>query len=271
MKKHLYDSIASRWLNKTTSVFVLSDPHFGDLEAYRYRHLIKIPDKKDYFNTFKDGDVFETYETHISKLVKKADEEFIKKINSICGKDATLVILGDIGDIECVKKLKAGYKVLLLGNHDKGASNYKKEYWFTMNDGSPLHFEDKNTEKRVISGDLNIVNIKTSNNGLFDEVYEGPLMINDRVILSHEPIDVPEYMFNIHGHTHKLSYKYDDRHLNMCAEAIDYKPVNMLKLMQDGILKNTKSIHTITVADATKRKQKRNLKNIDKMLEEIKK
>ncbi len=238
MIKHLYDTIAARWLKPTgNTVWIFSDPHFGDFDAHRFRHTVKIPDKKDYFTRFKDGDIFETYETFVGKEIKKADEELVKKINSKVGKNDTIIILGDIGDVEYVKKIK-GYKVLILGNHDKGASNYKR-----------LVITD--VDGKSIAGD----------NRLFDEVYEGPVMINDRVILSHEPITVPEYMFNIHGHVHDKDNHGDEHHLNVCAEAIDYTPINLLKTIKDGLLKDTKTIHELTVATATERSTKKKSKS----------
>ena len=49
--------------------------------------------------------------------------EQVKLINSKVGKNDTLIILGDVGNVEWVKQLR-GYKVLVMGNHDAGASNY---------------------------------------------------------------------------------------------------------------------------------------------------
>lgn len=254
MKKHLYDSIANRWLQPGGTVWVISDPHFNDAESQGYRRSYP------------------------------GDDELVKRINSKVGKNDTLIILGDVGDINYVKKLKAGYKVLIMGNHDKGASNYKriiehitkcpkcgntKLTSLGNNDGMSL-YKTQCDSCHFIGNTFGSDFDGVEDNHLFDEVYEGPVMINDRVILSHEPVEVPEYMFNIHGHTHGLPHVYDERHLNICAEAIDYMPVNMLKLIQDGLLKDTKSIHAITIQDATKRKIKRNLKAVDKMLEEIK-
>lgn len=252
MIKHLYDIFAERWLKpQGNAVWIYSDPHFGDLEAYRFKHLIKVPDKKDYFNRFKDGDVFETYETFVSKEVAKADAEQIKQINSKVGKHDTIIFLGDIGDVECIKKIR-GYKVLIMGNHDKGASNYKREIHYYSSLGE-IFVDD-------LSG-LEKSEIRIEDNHLFDEVYEGPLMINDRVILSHEPIAVPEYMFNIHGHVHNKDYKGDSRHLNACAEAIDFTPIHLLKLIKNGLLKDIPDIHRPTIDNAVVRKNKRSRKN----------
>ena len=60
----------------------------------------------------------------------------------------TFVCLGDVGDASFVKQIRAGKKSLVLGNHYK-----KKDY------------------KR-----------------LFDEIYDGPLLIAEKILLSHEPI-----------------------------------------------------------------------------------
>ena len=252
MKKFLYDIFAEKWLNGCDSIWVISDPHFSDTESYKLRGLLNV--LGDLIFAKEQGES-RPYDLYIEERLKVLDEMQIKNINSKAGKNSCLIILGDVGNLECVKRLKAKRKILIMGNHDKGASNYKKEYWFTMNDGSPLHFEDKSTEKRVISGDLNIINVKTCNNGLFDEVYEGPLMINDRVILSHEPITVPEYMFNIHGHVHEADYKCDEYHLNCCAEVIDYSPINLLDLIKKGLLKDIENIHRKTIDFATENKK----------------
>lgn len=192
MKKHLYDIFANKWSCTNNTVWVFSDPHFNDCDSKYFR-----------------GDSY------------IGDEEQVKRINSKVGKKDTIIFLGDICDVEFIKKIR-GYKVLILGNHDKGASNYLKT----------------DTEKY-----------------LFDEVYEGPLMVNDRLILSHEPIyPLPEYLFNIHGHVHAKVRKVDSQHLNVCAEHIDYTPVNLTELLKKGLLKDIPNIHRPTIDAATSRK-----------------
>ena len=69
--------------------------------------------------TFNDPD--------IAKIRTISDDKLVNRINSKVSKNDTLVLLGDVGDLSFVKKLKAGYKVLILGNHERGASNYKRE------------------------------------------------------------------------------------------------------------------------------------------------
>ena len=95
-------------------------------------------------------------------------------------------------------------------------------------------------------------------------------MINDRLILSHEPIEqLPDYMFNIHGHDHANKFS-SDRHMNVCAENINYTPINLISLLKNGLLKNVENIHRKTINEATKKKRKKELNKINKMLKEFK-
>lgn len=119
---------------------------------------------------YRGGTVFFYSDTHFddSEMPRPSSEEQVAKINSVLGKKDTIVFLGDVGNPEPIKKVR-GYKVLIMGNHDKGASRYE-EY--------------------------------------FDEVYEGALTISNKLILSHEPINFP-YALNIHGHNHARRYTDD--------------------------------------------------------------
>lgn len=143
------------------------------------------------------------------------DEEQIKRINAKVGKKDTLIILGDIGDPSFLKYVR-GKKVLIKGNHDAGDANYE-EY--------------------------------------FDEIYGGALMIAEKLILTHEPVDLP-WAFNIHGHDHSGWFN-GKNHLNVCAEWIDYTPVNLTKFIKEGGMSKVETIHRITIDKATKRKEKR--------------
>lgn len=145
-------------------------------------------------------------------------EEHVKLINSKVGRKDTLILLGDVGNVEWIKQVR-GYKVLIKGNHDRGLSNYD-EY--------------------------------------FDEVYGGPLMISEKIILSHEPLAI-EWAFNIHGHTHMLT-KQRKGHLCVCSDAIGYEPVNFNQFIKSGRLKEVESIHRDTIDEATKRARKRERK-----------
>lgn len=46
-------------------------------------------------------------------------EDQIRIINSVVPKNATLILLGDIGDPRYISEINAQYRVLIMGNHDK--------------------------------------------------------------------------------------------------------------------------------------------------------
>lgn len=202
MYNHLYDKFKD-WFQDGGNIWFYSDPHFGDKDAFLLRT-----------NSF----------TYIKEDHIKFDEMQLKNINSVCGKNDTLVILGDIGEILNAKpyidKLKAGRKILILGNHDKCNS-----IRYTKNINSSFHAN------------------------LFDEVYEGMLMISPNIILSHEPllINFP-YAINIYGHTHEI----DNNIYNVCAENINYKPVCINRYFE-GIKKKTTDIHRENIDRAIER------------------
>lgn len=233
MIEQLYECF-KHW-SKKGSVWVYSDPHFNDEEAAGYGRI--------------------------------SDEEQLKLINSKVGKNDTIVILGDVGDIGFVRKIK-GYKVLICGNHDLGASNYQKEIKI-------FKFDKKNYTKDVViawakgaypewaveifeghdvgHAPFEFWGIKVDNK-LFDEVYTGPLFIGEKLLLSHEPINFP-FALNLHGHCHKG--QSDSHHINCCSNVVSYIPVNLKEICQSGLLKNIDSLHRTTIDDATKRKKKR--------------
>lgn len=217
MIKYLYDELGKRWYAKGGSVWMFSDPHFNDPESKSFR-----------------GDSY------------PGDDEVVKRINSKVSKNDTIVFLGDIGDLEFIKKIK-GYKVLIMGNHDKGASNYKRDKVLV-----PTPKELLEASNGLLAPEAYV------DNHLFDEVYEGPLMINDRVILSHEPLfPIRQYEFNIHGHVHNPHYEGDLQHKNICAEALDYYPINLGNLLKHGLLKDIPTIHRLTIDCANRKKGKK--------------
>lgn len=202
-------------------IYFYSDPHFSDEEMKYLR--------KNYIG----------------------DEEQVRRINSKVTKNDTIVILGDIGNKEWVKKIR-GYKVLITGNHDAGASRYKRvEEFLDVNKLENPDMEYIKSKYRPIKG---FDNVWYRDNKLFDEVYTGPLFVADKILLSHEPIDFP-YALNIHGHDHSHKDFVDNTHLNVCAELIDYTPVSLKSIIESGKLKNIDSIHRATIDIATEKKK----------------
>lgn len=172
-----------KWLDNGP-IWVFSDPHFNDEDC-----KIMDPDWID-------------------------PEEQVKRINTKVGKKDTLIILGDIGDLEYAKKLK-GYKVLITGNHDRGASYYKD---------------------------------------VFNEVYTGPLFIHPNIVLSHEPIEL-SFGYNIHGHRHgktRFIYRANTNvMINVAADVIDYTPVRLDKVIQEF---KVTDIHRVAIEKQKERK-----------------
>lgn len=146
-------------------------------------------------------------------------QEQLAIINENVRKGDTFICLGDVGALEYVKEIKARKKILILGNHDaKGA--YAK---------------------------------------CFDEIYAGPIFIAEKILLSHEPVYGLEWCLNIHGHDHNgvESYKEGCKHINLAANVCRYMPLNLGKIIKDGVLSDIPSIHRITIDGATMRKELR--------------
>lgn len=218
------------WAEKGT-VWLYSDPHFND------------PDLPRNITT----------------------NEQIRRINSKVGRNDTLIILGDVGDTNCVQQLR-GYKVLIMGNHDQGRTKYERHVWKCKWDDKQYnrlqaidnmtrkHPECQYTSEQGWSfyAPFTYWSVQADNH-LFDEVYEGPLMISEKLLLSHEPVTIP-WAFNIHGHDHVNPSK--PGHFNCCAEHINYTPVNLNSLIKQGLLADTTTLHRITIDKATTNKQK---------------
>ena len=73
---------------------------------------------------YSDTHFNEDEDLHVPFSNRPSAEEQIKMINSKVGRKDTLILLGDVGDIECAQQLR-GYKILIKGNHDGGLSNYE--------------------------------------------------------------------------------------------------------------------------------------------------
>ena len=140
--------------------YFISDTHFG------HKNLLLFERK-----------AFATIEEH--------DEYIINAINKIIKPTDTLIHLGDVGNVEMVRRLN-GHKELILGNHDQRPI---KEYL-----------------------------------GYFAKVHETPFYFKKNIMLSHEPHPVPEGVLNVHGHLHGAKLN-SANHLNISAWCVGYKPI----------------------------------------------
>lgn len=239
MYKSLYDSFR-HWYRTDgvheNSIWIFSDPHFGDPDMKKLR-----PNNIE-------------------------DDELVKMINSVVGKHDTLICLGDVGDINYVKKLR-GYKVLVTGNHDRGASYYKREKTrvkklFAIPNSKELPYtaEEYMNSAKIRSQVLSeypdteyvVSRVVHVDNHLFDEVYEGPVMIGPKIVLSHEPLGW-RYVLNLHGHDHWKIFETENPHINLCVEHNGYMPVLLKDIIESGILSTFDDIHRVTIDEATER------------------
>ena len=236
----IYDAF-QHWGEQT--VWIYSDPHFSD----------------------------EDLEYGIKN--RPSDEEQIRRINAKAGRRDTLIILGDVGNIECVRKLRAGRKVLICGNHDLGATRYKREVVKRVFDRD-IH-PDKAEIRSIMEQEFPGWSIRIeeehdfhcpferwiayADNMLFDEVYEGALIVGEKLILSHEPVEIP-WLYNVHGHDH--AGRKRKNHLNVCSDVIGYEPINLTQKLKSGLMSAITTIHRATIDSATERKAKRGGKKI---------
>ena len=98
MIKSLYPQF--QFWSSEGAVWIISDPHFDDLE----RDLYNWPSTDDY----------------------------IKSIKPMIGINDTLVCLGDIGNVKRMEEFNC-YRVLVTGNHDVGATTYEKYCTYYLN------------------------------------------------------------------------------------------------------------------------------------------
>ena len=219
----------------------------------------------------EEGTVYIISDTHFGDEViagepnRPSDEELFQRIYSKVGKNDTIIHLGDVGDTSYIARLRAKRKILIMGNHDAGRSNYERFKKIEIFDA------DKYTRNEALTEiQHSYPNCRYSmdmvysfhapfeawqgiiDNCLFDEVYEGPVMIGKKLILSHEPVNV-NWAYNIHGHEHDVNWEDDDHHMCVCAEKIGYKPINLNQwLKQSGCLGKIKDIHQLIIEDRNK-------------------
>ena len=233
--------IFDHWHQEGT-LWIFSDPHFGDDELTTGIHN------------------------------RPSAAEIVQRINAKCGRKDTLICLGDVGDVEYVKLLRAKRKILICGNHDAGRTNYERQIIARKFPKELFQKQEALDEmKRVYPGCRYSIDDGydfhqpfeywqvTADNMLFDEVYEGPLMIAEKLILSHEPVDVP-WAYNIHGHDHQGRKRKN--HTNVCVDVTGYQPINMNQWMKSGAMAHVETIHRDTIDKATIRKKKRGGKKI---------
>lgn len=223
----VYATFSKRWC-PNHSVWLYSDPHFDD---------------KDFTE-------------------RPSAEEQIKNINSKSGCKDTIIFLGDIGNLEYIRKIRARKKILIMGNHDTGKTKFlreKKIFQYDYHDYSKnqiitelkLNYPNHNIavyEEYCVNHAPYVYYTAVVDNLLFDEVYEGPVVIGEKLILSHEPIPNLSWAMNIHGHVHGNSSYSDLYHYNICDK---FYPTNLNQWLKEGHLSIIDSLHRQTIDKAS--------------------
>ena len=151
--------------------------------------------------------VFLTSDLHLyhKRVIQFADRPFkdlremhftlVENWNSVVGKKDKVYVLGDVSfnnkpnTKKIIERLR-GYKILIMGNHDKRRS---RKWWLDVG---------------------------------FDEVIKHPIIYNQFLIFSHEPVYCSNFV-NFHGHLHdnNAPEKVYNYHVNVNVEFNNYTPV----------------------------------------------
>lgn len=205
MIKSLY-KIFQHW-SKNGSVYLYSDPHFGDWESYTFRGLTT------------------------NKTKEELDQFQVDNINKVVHKSDTIVFLGDIGDPNLLKKIR-GYKVLITGNHDKGSSIYE-EYFDEIYTGC-LTISD-----RIILSHEPIENCPPFLFNIHGHDHSGRDFTT--YVLKDYDADMSCSEMTKNYLTCIKNYKLNK--LNLCAEWINYTPISLADVIKSGVLTNISTIH----------------------------
>lgn len=140
---------------------------------------------------FERGNKFNTIQEH-DNYITECIEKWLHKL----APEDTFYFLGDFGrpDSKILSELvrifveAKCHKVAIRGNHDH------------------------ETETEIM-------------NTLFDEVYDYPIYISNRIVLSHFPCNVWKDQINIHGHLHG-SVLNSSNHICASIHVAQYQPIN---------------------------------------------
>lgn len=141
-------------------------------------------------------------------------------------------------------------------------SCYKNDTLIHLGDvGNPEYLGKLKCYKILIMGNHDTGKTKE----YFDEVYDGPLWISQKLVLSHEPLHLElgitnePIAFNIHGHDHSGECYNDEYHLNLAQNVWGYEPLNLKDFINCGLLKSIPSVHKATINYQIKKKEDKSL------------
>ena len=135
--------------------------------------------------------------------VEEMNKTLIDNWNSVVNKNDRVFHLGDVsffGKTEMNKLLLQlrGRKILIKGNHD----NHSNQWYLDVG---------------------------------FSEVYNHSIVMYDKFILSHKPIEIGDMgnFINIHGHIHEKTMD-NSSYVNVSVEHIDYTPIKFDEIIRSN-------------------------------------
>lgn len=178
--------------------FFISDQHFNHKKFLTFQN--------------EDGQFIRPFPT-----VRAMNEHIIESHNKVVGPNDTVIMLGDVGwyfndDLARLIWRLNGHKHLCLGNHDN--ANWLFEH--------------------------------------FKSVHMWYYLREHSIIASHVPMnrdDMRRVKLNVHGHVHEkyvqkdgsygrlTPYSISKVHMNVCVEAVDYKPVALDDILSSSFYK----------------------------------
>lgn len=167
-----------------------------------------------------------------------------------------------------MRKLRAGYKVLIKGNHDAGSENYKRKIIKKKFPMDQYQKDEALMEMKRLYPDCKYSDFHSpfgyweisADNNLFDETYEGVLIIGEKLMLSHEPIK-QDWALDLHGHDHNHK-ETDIYHKNVCVDVFGPAPLNLNQFMKNGPTAKIGSVHRKVIDKATIKARKRGGKKV---------
>ena len=152
--------------------YVYADPHFY------HKNIIEYTQRP--FTSIQEMN--ETIINNHNTMINKRDKVFILGDFCLAGKDKTIAL---------AQRLK-GYKILILGNHDKGRS---LQFWYEVG---------------------------------FQEVIKYPIIVQKQYVFSHEPMPMSQSTpyINVHGHIHN-NVLDSTKHRNVSLDVTDFNPVEL--------------------------------------------
>lgn len=195
-------------MNELDNIFFTSDTHFG------HKNIIKYCDRP-----FKDTD-------HM-------DEAIIERWNETVPEDGLVFLLGDIALGEIAKSLPKvgrlnGFKVAVIGNHDRLFSTYKEAHRKKFEPEYAKVFDAVVGEEGTTRS-INGVEFRLSH-----FPYTGDHTPEDR----HSDVrPVDDGMPLIHGHTHttdKVTYsEKGTMQIHVGQDAWDFRPVSARQILEE--------------------------------------